>query len=87
MAAVVLPMTAECFARHQKIVDTLERVNLDLFVADIIFNALGVDVVKKTGVLFMILAPGFGIDTAGPAQRGGRGFWKYPWYVLGSRSG
>jgi hypothetical protein len=79
MPEVMLPTAAEYLARYEKIVGVLERVKPDLFVVDIIFNALCMDAVRKTGVPFVVLAPGFSIDTAGPAQPGGRGFWKYPW--------
>jgi hypothetical protein len=79
MAALMFPQPAEYVERYHKIVTILERVQPDLLVIDVIFSALGADAVQKTEIPFVILAPGFSLDSAGPNQPGGRGFWKYPW--------
>jgi hypothetical protein len=82
MAALMFPEPAEYLDRLSKVVAVLERVKPDLLVIDIIFNALGADAVQRTGLPFVVLAPGFSLDSSGPNQPGGRGLWKYPWYAF-----
>jgi hypothetical protein len=78
VAPIVTPPATLYVPRFVRIVEVLKETRPSLFVVDLLYQTLGVDAARNTGVRYMIVAPVCSLDLCQLEQPLAKGLWKYP---------
>jgi hypothetical protein len=85
LGPIVAPPPELYLPRYAGILKVLQDVMPDLFVVDVLYQALGAEAARSAGVRYMLLSPSCSLDMALFEQPLGKGFWKYPMFVSSLR--